>query len=115
MTELEFILVTIIIVIFITFIVNKILTKAQKQKKIIPKDENFDENLNNLDKIIEGVALKENNIEDANIQNDKNSSDEQNENKKDNDRNKLDKKTKNKSNFDLKKSIIAKEIIDKKH
>ncbi len=114
MTELEFILVTIVIVIIITAIINKILTKANKQKKIIPKDENFDENLNNLDKIIEGVAVKEKNQEENNQDNTENFDETQNIDDKNEINNQKNLPRKNKK-FDVKNAIIAKEIIDKKH
>lgn len=58
MNEIEFILLTVFIVFFVIYISNKILSKRTRQKKVIPKDEKFSENLNNLDKIVEGVSTK---------------------------------------------------------
>ena len=60
MTEFQFILTTILLVFFIIFIVNRIITKRNKQKQVIPKGEKFTGTLNNLEKIIDGVSKKNN-------------------------------------------------------
>ncbi|MEA3452547.1 MAG: hypothetical protein U9Q83_11700 [Bacteroidota bacterium] len=59
MGEFEFILLTIVIVFIIVFITNRILTKKNRQKKVIPKGEKYNEILNNLETIIKGVSKKE--------------------------------------------------------
>jgi len=59
MGEFEFILLTIAIVFIIVFISNRILTKRNRQRKVVPKGEKFNENLNNLETIIKGVSKKE--------------------------------------------------------
>ncbi len=112
MTEFEFILLTLFLVFFIIFITNKIISKRNRQKKIIPKDEKISGNLNNLDKIVEGVSKKNNSVPAEDYPNDELEEqipDEQRTQKS------KSKKNKNKSKkINLKDSIIANEIIKKK-
>lgn len=111
MGEFAFILLTLFFVILIFLIVDKIITKYNREKKFVPH-EDFSGELNNLDKIIEGVSMKDEGEEEQEEveedRNDENSDEEENEeisNKK--------QKT-NKSNS-LKNAMITKEILTPKH
>ena len=119
MSEFNFILITIFLVLFIVFIVNKTLSKRNTKKKNIQSQEKFSENLNDLDTIVDGVSLKK---QTENI--DKNDVDEETDEletdeKESHDNNiekskneKEDSSTKKKIN--LKDSIISKEILERR-
>ena len=66
MSEFNFIILVVFLVLFIIFIVNRILKKRIIERKDIIVDEKFSENLNNLDVIVDGVSLKEIEDEDNN-------------------------------------------------
>lgn len=118
MNEIEFILLTVIIVFFIIFISNKIISKRTRQKKVIPKDEKFSENLNNLDKIVEGVSKKKPMKKPSSDSNAYKMSDfekriQRSEPKKSRYDTKKESTSKHKS-INLKDSIIANEILKRK-
>lgn len=113
MNEFNFILLTIVLVLIIVFIANKILSKKVVEKKVL-EQEKFSENLNDLDIIVEGVAKKEI-IPDTEVQTEDIDDDEElPEIKEDK---KTEKKLVNKKktiNVNLKDSIVAKEILDRR-
>jgi hypothetical protein len=113
MNEFNFILLTIVLVLIIVFIANKILSKKVVEKKAL-KQEKFSENLNDLDNIIEGVAKKEIIPDNETLTEDVDEEEEEPEVKEEE---KTEKKLSNQKktlNVNLKDSIIAKEILDRR-
>lgn len=109
MGELAFILVTIFFVILIFLIVNRIIVRYNREKKVVPH-EDFNGELNNLDKIIEGVSMKdeiEEEIEEEEQIDEDNEDIEVDSKKK--------RRTKRNKNNSLKNAMITKEILSPKH
>ncbi len=117
MGEFEFVIITIVLVIIIVFIVNRILSKKVRQKKKLPPDEGFKGNPNNLDKIIEGVSLKEKE-EDEEVEEkvDILDKEDEREHKKDEKEQKSEKKTRKPSTkrLNVKDAVVSNEILKKK-
>lgn len=121
MNEFEFIAITLLLVILVVITVDWIITKYRRQKTLIPK-EDFDGQLNDLDKIIEGVSTDGTKQETTNetTNNDKIEEDtsQKNNDEKEDDKEKTtsnsDKSSK-KSSTSLKNAMITKEILTPKH
>ncbi len=111
MDEFSFIILTIVIVFILIFFVNRILSRKKTDKNIMHSQEKFSEKLNDLEVIINGVSKKEM-TEPKEENNEK--TEELSESKEITDENKKTKTNKTNNNIDLKKSVISKEILDKK-
>jgi len=112
MGEFGFIVLVVILAFIITLVVNRILTKKNRDAEKQPKFEKYSENLNNLNNIVAGVAKKEIVAEkkvEVKINHDehKNLTDHTTQRK-------TGTKDKDKKEFDLKNAMISKEILDRK-
>ncbi|MBN2664608.1 MAG: hypothetical protein JXR68_13245 [Bacteroidales bacterium] len=116
MGEVEFALITVALVILISFLANRILSKKIVRKKQLPAEEDFIGNPNNLNKIIEGVSLKQKN-DDVNKLDNSNLNIEE-ENLQDSNNEGVSMIEKNRSEatkrINLKDAVISKEILNKK-
>ncbi len=121
MNEFEFIAITLLLVILVVLTADWIITKYRRQKTLIPK-EDFEGQLNDLDKIIEGVSTDgttpskpENTTDEENQEEetdeDNHNHDENKENKEANDNS----KSTTKSSTSLKNAMITKDILTPKH
>jgi len=115
MGEIEFIIITLIFVTLILLIVNRIITRYNRQKRIVPH-EDFNGELNNLEKIIEGVSLKDEDIEEE-IENQTEDTEdkEKDEGEIEVEEEPSKKKRPRRVNKSLKNAIINKEILTPKH
>lgn len=114
MAELQFIFITLIFVITIIFIVSRILSKKNRQKKDLPPEEEFSGKFNNLDKIIDGVSKKEQKNETIESETEE-KIEEKSNHKTDDKKNSSKEKypTKSSHKIDLKSTIISNELINK--
>lgn len=118
MGEIEFALITVVLVILLIYFANRILSKKTIRQKQLPDEEEFMGNPNNLNKIIEGVSLKK----DPEDKESKIENETDNEDLTVNKEEQTDEQTsmieKNRAEatkrINLKDSIISKEILDKK-
>lgn len=124
MNEFEFIAITLLLVILVVLTADWIITKYRRQKTLIPK-EDFEGQLNDLDKIIEGVSTDgttpskpENTTDDENQEK---QTDEHEHNHEENEENKENKETNDssksttKNSTSLKNAMITKDILTPKH